>query len=303
MPGKFHFLIALILFFPDRIVAQDSLRLLTWNIQMLPSLVKRNGKAKRAKAIVEQLQKQSYDVVVFEELFKKRSRRIITKGLSNNFRYHTAVLNKKSIALKTNGGVMIFSKHPIDSVHQIRYKERTGFDRLSRKGALLAELNFNGKSVQVIGTHLQAFGPADIMHSQYQQLHDELLKPHTKAGVPQFICGDFNTIKNIASILPAGVTQDQVDRLPRFQYLLKTLDAFDGNLEGSQQFTMDRPFNDLCKTRKDFRLLLDYVLIRNLSELQLTVSRRVKIMRQAWHKQHQDLSDHFGVEAIISGIK
>ncbi len=284
-------------------VGQDSLRILSWNIQMLPGIVNNNGKAKRAKIIVEQLKTHHYDVVVFQELFKKRSRRIITNGLAAEFPYHTQVLNKKAIALKTNGGVMIFSRYPINEVHEIRYAERTGFDKLSRKGAMLAEMTVHGKTIQVVGTHMQAFGSTAVMYSQYNQLHNELLKPHTKPEVPQFICGDFNTIKSIPAELPAGITQDFVSRLPRYPVMLQTLDVKDYELLGPQQYTMDRSYNDLCKKRKEYRLLLDYVLVRSTNDISYSVSRRVKIMRHPWHKNHNDLSDHFAVEAIISGIQ
>ncbi|MDZ4715729.1 MAG: sphingomyelin phosphodiesterase [Cytophagales bacterium] len=302
MSGGSRFLLVVLIFLPLFGFGQDSLRLLTWNIQMLPVIVHPNGKAKRARAIVEQLEKNPYDVVVFQELFKKRSRRIISKGLAASYPYHTRVLNKRSIGLKTNGGVMIFSRHPIKETHQIRYSKRTGFDKLSRKGALMAEIDFHGKPVQVIGTHLQAFGDVEIMHSQYDQLYDELLGPYTKPGVAQLICGDLNTLKTVPTELPANVTQRMIDRLPRYQRMLQTLEAQDGELEGTQQYTMDRPYNDLCKSRKEFRLLLDYVLVRTTEECPLNISRRVRIMRQAWHKNHLDLSDHFGLEAVISGF-
>lgn len=294
-------LVALLCSFPA--FPQDSLRILSWNVQMLPRFVNTNGKGKRAKAIVEQLKTHHYDVVVFQELFKKRSRRIIRKGLAKEFPYHTQVLNKKTFSFKTNGGVMLFSRFPVNEVHEIRYKDRTGFDKLSRKGALLAEMVVHGKTIQVAGTHLQAFGPTEIMYSQYQQLHDELLKPHTKPGIPQFICGDFNTIKTIPTQLPSGVTQDMVNRLARYPVMLQTLGVQDYELEGPQQYTMDRPYNDLCKGGKDRRLLLDYVWVRTPSDISYSVTRRVKIMRQQWHKDHQDLSDHFAVEAVVSGIQ
>ena len=283
-------------------LSQDSLRILSWNIQMLPRLVNNNGKAKRAKIIVEQLKTNHYDVVVFQELFKNRSRRIIVNGLATEFPYHTEVLNKKAISLKTNGGVMIFSRYPISEVHEIRYRDRSGFDKLSRKGALLAEMTVHGKTIQVIGTHLQAFGSTKIVYSQYKQLHDELLKAYTKPDVPQFICGDFNTIKTIPAVLPAGITQEIINSLPRYAVMLQTLGVEDYELLGPQQYTMDRPYNDLCKPRKEYRLLLDYVLVRSSNGISYSVSRRVKIMRYPWHKNHLDLSDHFALEAIISGI-
>ncbi len=282
--------------------AQDTLKILSWNIQMLPNAAKGNSRATRAKVIVDQLKKRDYDVVVFQELFHKRARRIVTKGLNEKYQYHTPVLNKKAIAFKTNGGVMIFSKHKILNHHQIRFKSRSGFDRMSRKGAILADIIFHDKEIQVAGTHLQAFGVQEIMYSQYNQINSELLVPNLKSGVPQFICGDFNTLKSLPPQLPDDISQTFVDRLARYQTMLQSLQATDGDLRGEQQFTMDRPFNDLCVRRKEYRLLLDYILLRSDSPLSYSIQRKVQIIRQRWSPEHQDLSDHFAVEALVSGF-
>jgi endonuclease/exonuclease/phosphatase family metal-dependent hydrolase len=282
--------------------AQDSIKVLTWNIQMLPRFVNSNGKIKRARAIVDKLKQGSYDVIAFQELFHARSRRIITRGLSGSYPYHTRILNKKTFSLKSNGGVMLFSKHPIKTSYQIRYKARMGFDRFSRKGAVLAEIDVKGKRVQVAGTHLQAFGDQSILYSQYHQLAEELLKPNSRPGIPQLLCGDFNTLKTVPTRLPADISPDFIDRLPRYHYMLSTLEANDGELTGEQQFTMDRPYNDLCRTRKEFRLLLDYILLRPNGIADLSIRRKVEIMRHQWDQYHRDLSDHFGLEAVLSGF-
>jgi endonuclease/exonuclease/phosphatase family metal-dependent hydrolase len=282
--------------------AQDSLKVLSWNIQMLPRGVKENGKAKRAKAIAERLKTKEYDVIVFQELFYHRSRKIITKALKKEYPFQTNVLNKKTFSLKTNGGVMLLSKHPIAAVHEIRYTNRTGPDRLSRKGALLAELNFKGRAVQVVGTHLQAFGAQEIMYGQYRQLFEELLRPNERPGIPQFICGDFNTIKVLPLLLPADLPKNYEQRLARYPVMLKTLQAEDGELSGQHQFTMDRPYNDLCKKRKEYRLLIDYFLVRSNQSPVVVHKRQVQIFKHAWHKEHKDLSDHYGLEAVVSGL-
>lgn len=296
---RFFSLLFVFIVIPGNLIAQDSLRVLSWNIQMLPSVAKAGGKAKRARAIVNQLNSRDYDVIVFQEIFHKRSRKIVRKGLSDSLPYHTKVLNKKFIAFKTNGGIMIFSKFPITEIHQIRYSQRKGFDALSRKGALMAEIDFRGRPVQVIGTHLQAFSTQEILYSQYQELSTKLLQPNTKAGVPQIIVGDFNTMKSLPPKLPAEVSQEMINRLPRYPFMLQTLNAEDGDLEGDQQFTMDRPHNDLCTTRKEYRLLIDYILVRS-NGAQISTRRQVQIIRQKWSKNHQDLSDHFALEGVVT---
>lgn len=265
-------------------IAQDTLRLLTWNIQMLPFPVPPHGKGKRAKAIAELLKNEPYDVVVFQEAFKRRSRRILRRELRQAFPHQTDVLNQKTLAVKVSGGVMLLSKHPIDSVHEIRFTHRTGFDKYARKGALMAELRVKGKPIQVLGTHLQAFGRDSILIAQYKQIRDEILATRGRHGVPQFICGDMNTRPNSA----------------RYPAMLETFGAQSGDLYGDQQFTMDRPNNDLTERNPSSRIVLDYILVRP-ANTNLSIRRQVRIFRKQWDKEHQDLSDHFALEALVTG--
>ncbi len=281
--------------------SQDSLKLLSWNIQMLPRGLAK-GKAKRAKAIVEELKRNNYDVVVFQELFYARSRKILSRGLKEAFPHQTPVLNKKTFSLKLNGGVMLFSKYPITDIKQICYTRKSGPDRLSRKGALLAELALKEKTIQVVGTHLQAFGKKEIMYAQYNQLLDELLNPNERTGVPQIICGDFNTLKKIPEILPTDLPANFEERIASYEVMIKTLQAKDGDIHGEQQFTMDRPYNDLCTSRKQYRLLLDYFLIRGNESQAYIHQRKIIVSKYAWHKNHRDLSDHYGLMAVVKEI-
>ncbi len=249
--------------------------------------------------MVQQLQEHRADVVVLQEVFYSRARKILTKGLQKDYPYQTVVLNTKTISLKSNGGVLILSKHPfVAPTQSIRFKARKGIDRMARKGAILVEVAYKGRHLQVIGTHLQAWSTDSILYQQYQQIYNELLLPNSKPNIAQFICGDFNTLKQLPDSLPSRITPAMVARLPRYQKLLATLQAEDGELVGKQQYTMDRPHNDLCKSFKQYRLVLDYILLRKQGQ-PLTLQRQVRIFRQQWHKKHQDLSDHYAVEAMI----
>ena len=163
-------------------------------------------------------------------------------------------------------------------------------------------MDVRGKKVQVIGTHLQAFGKKEIMYSQYKQLHDELLKPTLLPNVPQIICGDFNTLKEVPAQVPASLPANFEERIARYPVMLQTLQAEDGELKGSQQYSMDRPNNDLCKKRKEFRLLLDYFLIRSNQSAAYIPHRQIIMIKKKWHKDHNDLSDHYSLEAVVKGF-
>jgi hypothetical protein len=94
--------------------------------------------------------------------------------------------------------------------------------------------------------------------------------------------------------------REMVERLARYDVMMKTLRTQDGDLVGEQQFTMDRPYNDLCKSRKEYRLLIDYCLLKPNGLQNINARRVVKIMAHPWHKKYKDLSDHFALEALLT---
>ncbi len=261
----------------------NKIKVLSWNIYMLPGVVKVKGKTARASAIGETLKDSDYDVIVFQEAFHHKSRRRIQKLVEINFPYQAGPANQKLISLKTNSGIWIFSKYPIISTRSIIFKNRSGIDAFSRKGALLAEIEINHQRVQVAGTHLQNSGPAWIRQSQCVEFYHRILKPELKPGVPQIICGDFN------------IDQKQEEE---YKAMLQNLNATNGDLSGEFQFSYDRSLNDLHVEAGSEKDLLDYILIRNHSEYDI-LTRKILAFRRPWAYNHADLSDHFALEAEV----
>jgi len=91
----------------------EKIKILSWNIYMLPSIVMVKGKADRAQAIGEVLRNSDYDVIVFQEAFQRRARKKILQQLKESFPYQTGPANQKLVSLKTNSGIWIFNNHPI----------------------------------------------------------------------------------------------------------------------------------------------------------------------------------------------
>src|SRR3954469_17403901 len=118
----------------------EKIKVLSWNIYMLPGVLG-SGNALRAEAIGRVLSSGDYDVIVFQEAFDQKARRIISHLLKESYPYEVGPANKKFFSIKTNSGLWIFSRYPIHSSHSIVFKTRHGMDALSRKGALLAELD------------------------------------------------------------------------------------------------------------------------------------------------------------------
>jgi endonuclease/exonuclease/phosphatase family metal-dependent hydrolase len=262
----------------------EKLKILSWNIYMLPKFIKNSGKIKRAEKIGEMLDSLKYDVIVFQEAFHKGARKRIRKILSTTYPYQAGPANKKFLSLKTNSGLWIFSKHPIISSKSILYKSRSGIDAFSRKGAIMVELNVNGYKIQVAGTHLQNSGGNWIKRSQCVEFYNELIKPFRKQGIPQVICGDFN------------INRDSIEN---YKFMLQTLNAEDGELKGELKHSYDRKNNDLHVEEGNKQDLIDYILIRNNGGMINCLGRQIKPIRKRWHKNFKDLSDHYPLEAEI----
>ena len=250
---------------------------------MLPRFAKITGKRKRARAIAKQLRDSDYQMLVLQEAFLGDSRRIIRQGLGDEFPHELGPANVK-FSIKTNSGIWILSKLPMRYLAEIDFSECQGFDDcMARKGALLVETIWEGDTVQVLGTHLQAGGPDEVRHSQYEELR-ELLDAHRRPGVPQIICGDMNTA--------------QRDK-PNYDRMMRVLDAEDGPLNVQAPET-ERGFkNDMH--RRGFRKnrIIDFIFCRYNGREPQSVVRNAPHIYSKWSRKHVDLSDHFPVAIRI----
>jgi endonuclease/exonuclease/phosphatase family metal-dependent hydrolase len=259
------------------------IKLLSWNIYMLPYLVASGtDKKERAKAIGNVLQSSDYDVVFFQEAFHPAARKKILSLLAKQFPYHVGPANQKVFSLKANSGLWVFSRYPIIKSRSIAYRNRYGVDALSRKGALLVELDVNGQHIQVAGTHLQNCGAAWVKQLQCVEFFERLLNPMAVEGVPQIICGDFNI--------------DRYTNQKGYNAMLQALDANDMN--DTKEYTYDRINNDLRNEKGPGRDLIDYILVRNNGGT-AEAKHRVVRLKGVYNFKLSDLSDHYSLQAEI----
>ena len=261
------------------------LKILSWNIYMLPPLAKFTGKQRRAKKIGDLLRDSDFDIIVFQEAFHGAARRKIERRMKENFPYVLGPANKRWYSLKTNSGIWILSKIELNQLAELDFEYCEGIDCWSRKGALLAEGGFQGQTFQILGTHLEAGGPRDKKVGQYHEL-DSLFSQFRKEGVPQIAAGDFNTKK----------FQDTT----WYNQLVNILGTEDGPILSEQKFTSDSYINDIKIHRGDKKKqgVIDFIFYRP-NGVEATFNRFVRMPRGQWSKNRKDLSDHFAVEGQI----
>jgi endonuclease/exonuclease/phosphatase family metal-dependent hydrolase len=268
-----------------------NIKILTWNIYMLPRLYIHTGQLKRAAQIAEVLKTQDADIIVFEEAFDKKSRAIIREGLKALYPYESGD-PRKNVAWKTSGGVWILSKVPVEVVKQIFFKNAQGADKLACKGAILLKGQKDGFCFQLVGTHLQSDPNSGknvqaIRAIQYNQIRKELLEPYAEENVPQFVAGDFNTIQADSN---------------NYGQMVGSLNMTQCPLEGEKCYSYDYGNNDLIVTLENQPQLtrpqlIDYVFYSKPGHPTLQGNMHIVTFRKKWDDAHCDLSDHFAVAA------
>ena len=78
---------------------EHKLKILTWNIYMLPFCSKIHKNCKRAMAIAQEIPGYSYDIIVFEEAFDHQARKILRNKLKEYYPYMYGPANKSSFSL------------------------------------------------------------------------------------------------------------------------------------------------------------------------------------------------------------
>ncbi|MCZ2393180.1 MAG: sphingomyelin phosphodiesterase [Chitinophagales bacterium] len=261
----------------------DSLKLLSWNIYMLPPMIKFSGKKKRAKAIGEKLKYMDYDVIVFQEAFHVGARKRIYQQLKELYPYKEGPSFANNFSMKTSSGVWILSKYPMKEVAKTKFNRVSGFDnKMANKGALMVEVNKNGQAFQIIGTHLNSGGTLELRTSQLKQIQDELVKAHHTPGVPLVIAGDFNILKSN----PNGLDS-----------MLCILDMDDYILDGANQYTYDYQINDLALGKH--RETIDYIYFKPEKLKVKRTFRLIPIIEKLWSKKRKSLADHNPIELLL----
>lgn len=262
---------------------QEKLKILSWNIAMLPFLELYYSRNERTKAIAAALLEEDYDIIVFQEAFSSVARRKIYKILCEMYPFQYGPANAW-LGLKINSGLWILSKISLSFKREIKFSSSKGLDLFSRKGAILLEGSLNDLKFQIIGTHLVSDeSDQSVREKQLREIYDNLIAAYSDPEIPQIICGDFNIDRSIKQ---------------NYRTMLDILDYVDGNLSGSTTVTFGFPYDTLNNESSTKPRQIDYILTRNTTGLN-RINRRVVLTEDPVEILGYHLSDHFGIEAIV----
>ncbi|MFK7798854.1 MAG: T9SS type A sorting domain-containing protein [Aureispira sp.] len=178
------------------------INVLSYNVQFLPfgvsGLPNASERADEAPKYLSPWQ----DVVIVQEVFddNARNNHLIPAMTTAGFQYRTGILNDGQFPT-WNGGVMIFSKWPIELEDEYDYRscDNNAGDCLAAKGVLYARVNKLGKKYHIFGTHVEAGGqPNDIAikKEQFGEQRDFIAQQQIPADEAVILGGDMNTDAN-----------------------------------------------------------------------------------------------------------
>ncbi len=264
-------------------INEFQVKILSWNIAMLPIFDFVHSGRDRATTIGRALQNSDYDIIVFQEAFSPIARHAIYNKLRKYFPFNYGPANA-SPALKINSGLWILSRLPLSIVKEYKFSGCQGFDCLSRKGAIILEGKCKDQPFQLIGTHLESdASDVAVRMTQLHELYDSVISPFSNPEIPQIICGDFNTDKELTS---------------QYVNMLKILKCEDGSLSGDEKITFGFPLNQEATESHQKPRQLDYILTKNSQLLDL-IKRKITVIHEEMTNRYVCLSDHYGIEATI----
>ena len=261
-----------------------SLKILSWNIYMLPYISLFNRNADRATVIADKLEHSDYEIIVFQEAFSSKCRNILAKRLVKEYPFQYGPANKPLFPFRTSSGLWVVSKIPLKQLDRIKFTISKGFDIIARKGAVLFQGEFQGTTFQLLTTHLQSDNSQKIREKQCFEIKEHLLNQYYNPNIPQLICGDFNI---------------EMDDQLNYQHMLHTLGANNGEISGDVKFTYDEMDNNLARTSIGKKSVIDYILVRNEQWIK-HIERKVQTFYAKIGMKSSNLSDHYAMEANIN---
>lgn len=262
--------------------AQTTLKILTWNVQMLPELRRVDSLNKRQNErvawIADYLKQQDADVLCLQEMFDKQALRSLVDSLRQTYPYIVPPQYGRSRWLLSNG-VLFMSRIPIKYLGHTVFPEGKGIEKLTAKGSCLIEGRKDGLHFQIAGTHFPT-GKQRYKDRALEALGKPLLEKYRRPGTPQLLAGDLNTAKG----------------KPEFDALLAATAMAAFPVDDPRPYSAD-PNNSWRDSDK--LALIDHILL-NPNGTAAAIERQT-ILRptHADGGEAVDLADHYGVCAEV----
>jgi phospholipase C len=272
----------------EDVAVSSSLRVATYNVKMLPAGLgffnekTQAGQQLRVPWVIDYLNEQAFDVVVLQELFDPAITARIKAAIEETYPYQVGP-QAGGGSIRGTDGLLIASRFPLEQLGHIVFEAIKPAEKLASKGCTLVALEKAGTRYQIAGTHMLT-GKDPVKMVNFTRIREELLEKHAEPCVPQVLLGDMNVTKGTA------LYADMMERLKMEDFAL----------EDPLPHTAGDPANYWNKKKnREEGHQLDYILLDagggdwGLKEVRVLRPTRLH------EGEEKDLSDHYGVSAVL----
>lgn len=168
-------------------------------------------------------------------------------------------------------------------VDHVIYEKGAHEDAWAAKGCTLVEVEKEGYTFQIAGTHLQSGGSKEAEKYralQYQDIRN-LLDKNLNKSLPVLVMGDMNTRKT---------------NVPKYTQMIETIGVKDFPLDEENPYTID---NQNSWNKHAQGIQLDYVLLQARATETTIKEQKVLRLKQSHKDKQIDLADHYGIVAKV----
>jgi endonuclease/exonuclease/phosphatase family metal-dependent hydrolase len=274
------------------------LKVLTFNVWMLPIPVPRRTQTRRLHRIVASLRELDADIVAIQEAFDPVARRGLVEALGDQYHVSGEALEVRRamrlLRVDRTGGLLTLSKYPIRhssfTAHPLPLAPKFP-ERLGVKGMLRSTLETPAGRLDFFNVHFYAGGRPKDRAARRMQLHhfSRMLGSATETD-PLIIAGDFNAWSDDGSPVEQRSQSE-------YTFLRKVglLDADDGHGTGTH-ITYNVDSNKLAawwSSRKQGGQEFDTIFYRSSARHDVEMQTASVVLNDAT----DPLSDHYGYMA------
>lgn len=271
--------VSLICFFSNGF-AQDTLKIVSWNVFLRPSILA-DKQMKRVDSIANYLIETNADVIILQEVFHNRASKHLNELMAESYPNITKPGPKSLFGVAS--GVLVYSKVKFkNQPKHYSFKDKTGADRLAKKGLVHVTLDIEGKDLDILGTHLQAgrgLKRIGIRKNQVEVINTVQREISDSNAV--LYVGDFNIAASTAN----------------FDSLTKTLHASTLEPMGKLKNTCNFKDHDLMEANgKSY--WIDFIFLRKNKRSKL-IGSIIESPRQIMNGKSLRLSDHNPITSTL----
>ena len=263
----------------------DTIKILSWNIQMLPDFYSPFMKSVRKKQklrlpnIIKYLDSAKFDIVILEEVFDIQAIHKLHRELKSSYPYLQKPI-KKGKGIRLSNGIMILSKHNIKYIDNIRFSKVNGLEKMAQKSCVIVSVEIKNKNLLVAGTHLNSASQKE-RNKQYNKIKEHIIKPYKNDSTAFILAGDFNTnydskaFSSMLSLFDVKCSKFKNDSVPKITF---------------------SSLNYWNKSRFDnYNVWIDFIL-HDLNNSFEFVNQKINKPYMMYKEKKMDLADHYGLE-------